>query len=320
MTKKENDSFTKKTTAETAGQRLDKFLTAELPASPLGGNITRSQIKKMILSGDVLINKKSAKVHQFLKEGDNISIANNQTSSPATTNKLFKEIKVIAEEPNFIIIEKPAGLLVHPTDKNEANTLIDWLLKKYPELKQIGEDPQRPALVHRLDKAVSGLMLIPRTQDAFDHFKKQFKERTVTKIYTALVYGEIDKDEDKIDFPIGRSKSNPGTFAARSQKLFFKDKSAITTFDVKKRFKNYTLLEIEILTGRTHQIRVHMLAYGHPVVGDSLYALRNTKPLDVDRIFLHAHQISFESLDGEIVEFTSPLPKKLQDIIKTLKS
>lgn len=310
------------------GLRLDKFLTEELD------DITRSQIKKMIKAGEILVNNKEATVHHFLKEDDSIKIINKKpkikegkngiaTSPTASRN----DIIIISENDDFLIIEKPAGLLVHPTDKNETNTLVDWLVAKYPELKKIGEDPSRASIVHRLDKDVSGLMIIPRNQDSFDYFKQQFKNHKIIKKYTALVYGEIEKDEDEINFPIGRSTNKNGIFAAhppnRGEKLNGKDKPAITTFKTLKTYTNYTLLEIEIFTGRTHQIRVHMLAYGYPIVGDKLYQKRKSQlhveKTPLSRIFLHASRLSFIGPDKKQYEFESKLPKILNEYLKNLK-
>lgn len=312
--------------AESQGQRLDKFLTEQMPET------TRTQIKKMILGGLVLINNKKATVHQFLKVNDQIQILEksslpekkDEKTLPSTSNrKIFEKIKIISDEPDFLIIEKPSGLLVHPTSKIETNTLVDWLLEKYPELRNIGEDPQRPAIVHRLDKDVSGLMLIPKSQKAFDYFKRLFKLRDITKKYTTLVYGEIWKDEDEITFPISRSVNKKGLFAAKPKIENPEDKKAHTIFNVIKKFKNYTLLEVQILTGRTHQIRVHMLAYGNPIVGDPLYLAknRNFKTLQntAERIFLHASYLSFIDLNGEKWEFTSEMPKPMAEFIKKLK-
>jgi 23S rRNA pseudouridine1911/1915/1917 synthase len=321
------DTFTIK--EEDKKKRLDKFLTEELV------DLSRSQIKKMIIDGQVLVNGEEASVHKFLKEDDTVKILKEteKTIIKEKINekrgkkniKLFDSIKVIAEENNFIIIEKPAGMLVHPTDKEENDTLVDWLLEKYPDIRGIGEDPSRPALVHRLDKDVSGLMLIPKTQDAFDFFKQQFKLRIIDKKYTALVHGEItNKDNDEINFPISRSKTKEGLFAAhpkvRGEKFTEKDREAITEFIVKERFKNFTLLEVKILTGRTHQIRVHLTAYGHHIVGDKLYLNRKLKSKkELNRIFLHAGHLAFTDPDNKKYEFKSPLPEKLADFMETLK-
>lgn len=318
------------------GQRLDRFLVENLD------NFSRSQIQKMIKLGEILVNNKQSTVHKFLKNGDEIKIKSsdnivvkksqtknqiNKSKLTASDKKLFSKIKVVAQEPDFLIIEKPASLLVHSTEKEETNTLVDWLLQNYPQLRQIGENPARPAIVHRLDRDVSGLMIIPLNQDSFDYFKDQFKKHLITKKYTALVYDQVDKDEDEISFPIGRSKTRSGLYAAHPREkgnlLTNKDKQAITRFKVKQKFINYSLLEVEILTGRTHQIRVHLLAYGHPIVGDNLYYNRKISKRPnkdkVARIFLHASYLSFIGLSGKKFEFLSDLPGQLVDFINTLK-
>ncbi|MBI5765686.1 RluA family pseudouridine synthase [Candidatus Falkowbacteria bacterium] len=343
-----------KVNLENRGQRLDKFLADKLP------NLSRSQIKKLIKNEVILVNNKKSSVHQFLKKEDEIKITNYklQITNQKKSRKIAEFIpkpphfargklregsantapclrrqarndnsltpKIIAEENDFLIIEKPAGLLVHPTEKNETDTLVDWLIDQFPKLKKIGENPERPALIHRLDKDVSGLMIIPKTQEAFDYFKQQFKEHNIIKKYIGLVYGEIKKDEAEINFAIGRSGNKKGLFAARpkskKEQLDDKAKKAITNFMVLKKFKNYTLLEIQILTGRTHQIRVHLLAYGHPIVGDRLYFLKKLKPkINLERIFLHACHLSFIGPDNRPYEFDSKLPDDLELILTALK-
>lgn len=305
------------------GQRLDVFLTETLT------ELSRSQIQKLIKSGNVLVNGSTSSVHNFLKAGDKIQITSltneakqdttKTTKNPKENNrKLFPAVKIIDEQEGFLIIEKPSGLLVHPTDKNETDTLVDCLVEKYPALKKVGEDPARAAIVHRLDKEVSGLMIIPKTQDAFEYFKSKFKLHEITKKYLALVYGETSKDGDEIDFPIARSKNKPGLFAAKPHsQIDDESKKALTIFKVLKRFKNYTLLEIQILTGRTHQIRTHLLAYGHPIIGDKLYKNNRLKDkIKAPRIFLHAAELEFIDNCGEKRHYISKLPGILEDIIK----
>ncbi len=303
---------------QSQGRRLDKFLTEHL-------SLSRSQIQKMIKSGQVLIDQKPAAVHHFLKLNDKIEIQEKKIGvqekktkkQKEKPNRLFSQIKIIAEEPDFLILEKPAGLLVHPTETSKSGTLADWLIAKYPPLAKIGEDPLRPAIVHRLDKDVSGLMLIPKTQDSFDYFKQQFKLHNIIKKYLALVSGTVVKDEEIINFPISRSRTKRGLFAAHPHN--HEGKKAITKFNVSKRFRNYTLLEVQILTGRTHQIRVHLLAHGHPVAGDKLYNGRLKTKNGLDRIFLHATELEFIDPAGKQWRFKSRLPKKLADFIKKLK-
>lgn len=313
---------------ENHGQRLDKFLNEQL------ADISRSQIQKMIKNGDILVNGKQATVHKFLKEDDKIKICLKEDIAKQNKiveiendkkydKEIFKQINIVATTDDFLIIEKPVGLLVHATDKHETNTLVDWLVARYPKIKNVGEDPTRPGIVHRLDKDVSGLMIIPLNQKSFEFFKQQFKLRDIDKRYTALVYGELSKDTDEINFSIGRSRAKEGIFAARpanSEEINDKDKQAITEFDVLERFKNYTLLEVKILTGRTHQIRVHLKAYGHPIVGDKLYFNKKIKiKRDLSRIFLHAHYLSFIGPDNKQYDFFSPLPEKLKSFMKSLK-
>jgi 23S rRNA pseudouridine1911/1915/1917 synthase len=198
------------------------------------------------------------------------------------------------------------------------------LLKKYPELKTVGEDPVRPGIVHRLDKEASGLLVIARTQPMFELLKEQFKNRTIEKEYMVLVHGRVAKDEDTISFPIARSESFDRMAAIpkleRGQPTS-EGKEALTEFLVEQRFVNFTLLRVKIHTGRMHQIRAHFLAYNHPVVGDPLYfqkKRKNTWDKKLGRLFLHCTKLAFKDLNDEQKEFTSPLPKELETFLSSL--
>ncbi len=245
------------------------------------------------------------------------------------------EPEIIFENDNCLVINKPAGLAVHPGANIKDGTLREWTLAHYPELISVGEDESRPGIVHRLDMDVSGLMLIAKNQKAYDNYKKQFKERTVEKGYTALVHGQISKDEDIIDFPIKRSKDgykmaalpkNTENLLTRKTPKnrdhgnlagFFKSREALTEFKVIKRFVNYTLLKVQIKTGRTHQIRVHFFAYGHSLAGDPLYFTKKTKikneKLALNRVFLYADLLSFTDLNGEKLKFKLEMPDELKN-------
>ncbi|MBD3359778.1 MAG: RluA family pseudouridine synthase [Candidatus Buchananbacteria bacterium] len=295
-------------------KRLDKFLTQNLP-------INRSQIKKLIKSGQILVNNKQPTVHRFLKENDIIKLQKKDITELTKEKKLTAnqkiKLNIVFENENIIIINKKAGLLVHPTDKMEPNTLVNGLLAYYPKIKNVGDDPLRPGIVHRLDKGVSGLMLVCKNQTAFDYYKKLFKTRQIKKIYTALVHGQMAQKEDLIDMPITRSASS-GKMAVHSKEQG--GKQALTRYSVIKQFNHFALLEVEILTGRTHQIRAHLNALNHPVVGDPLYKQKNVKQkIELDRIFLHSKILGFTNLQGEYQEFTAKLPDKLDKIIKELK-
>ena len=234
--------------------------------------------------------------------------------------------KLICKHKEFIVIEKPAGLLTHGSPKIKDSSLIEQVLIDFPEIAKIGEDPMRPGLVHRLDKLVSGLLVIARTQNSFDNLKNQFKKRLIKKYYTALVYGQVEKDEDKIVFPIKRSAQGNKMAALPALKKGLPNpdgRRAISKFVIIKKYINYTLLRVQLKTGRTHQIRVHMAAYGHPLVGDNLYATKKTKAknqkLDLDRIYLHAHELSFSDLKNKTQTLNSELPKEFVELLNKIK-
>jgi len=314
---------------ESQGKRLDHFLVERLV------DVSRSKVQKMIKDGYVAVNGAEATVHRFLKLDDQIEILeqplmlsakaskkieskNDFKGDPTGGTGIWKKIKIIDDTDDYLIIEKPSGLLVHPTTKGESNTLIDWATEKYPEIGKIGDEPGRAGIVHRLDKEVSGLMVIPKTQDTFEYFKKLFKIRKIEKKYTALAIGRVKSDVGEINFPIARSKNKSGLYA--SLPLDSEDgKPAKTIYRVLQRFVNYTLLEVEILTGRTHQIRVHLLAFGHPIAGDTLYGAGKKQKEKPERIFLHASCLKFTDKNGEIKEYNSQLPGSLQDFLKKIK-
>jgi len=305
-------------TTEHQGTRLDKFLVEKLP------QYSRSQIQKLIKSGRVIVNDKKTTVHYFLKTDDIISINPKQAAVPATetarpAKKTIRyKLELVAETPDFLVINKPAGLIVHEAPGNNEPTLVDLVLKKYPDVSKIGEDPLRPGIVHRLDKEVSGLMVIAKTQDMFDHLKSQFKTRKIKKEYTALVYGTPAKSEGEIEFNIDRSVTAKRMAAVPANEQ--RGRKAVTGFEVLKKFLNYSLLKIKPLTGRTHQIRVHLNAFGLPVVGDRIYKPKKLKiKIKTDRPFLQAVYLGFFDLNNDWQEYTLPLSPELQQIADTLR-
>lgn len=248
--------------------RLDHFLTREMT------DLTRSSIQKSIKYGKVTINNKIASVHQFLKTG-NIIVWNEEAVS-LRRPLIKKEVllpRIIKETADWLVVEKPRGLLTHPSSSSDEATLVDWFLDHVPSATKVGEDPSRPGIVHRLDRDVSGLMVIAKTQAAFDALKEAFAQRTVEKKYLAMVHGEISKEEDEIKLRIARSSSKP-RMAARPPKDG--GKAAWTHYRVLERFVGATLVDVEILSGRTHQIRAHFHGIGHPIMGDSIYTRKQT--------------------------------------------
>ncbi len=249
--------------------------------------------------------------------------------------------EIIFENKDYLVINKPAGLAVHGGGNIKSATLADFLIERYPGIETVGDDPIRPGLVHRLDKEVSGLMVIAKNNKTFLSLKKQFKDRDVNKEYTALVHGKMLNNFGTINFPIKRSSEgykmaalplNTANLLSRRRPKerdrgnldgFFKAREAITEYTVLKKFFNYTLLQVSIKTGRTHQIRVHFFALGHPLVGDNLYFNKKSKvqnkKLGLERIFLFANKLSFKDKNGETKNFSLGAPKALDDFLKTLK-
>lgn len=303
---------------EAERMRLDLFLLNKI------GNISRAAIQKNIISGHVLVNDKVIKInHFFLKSGDVVQWEEIGESIPTTkqfTNLVsaLPDIKIIDQTKDYVVIEKPTNLLAHATaNKPNEPSLIDWLLINFPQARQVGDDPLRPALVHRLDKEVSGLMVIPLNQTYYDHLKLQFKLRKVDKEYLGLAHGQFSAPTGEIDLPIVRSK-NTGKMAARSQQQG--GKKSLTSYQVIKQYRNYALLNISLYSGRTNQIRVHFAALGKSLAGDKLYRCKHiTIKNNLGRVFLHAHKISWPTPDGKQISYTSELPDELASFLKTLK-
>lgn len=285
--------------------RLDKFLKEQL------NNLSRSQIQKLINNGKIKVNNQEVPVHYFLKNNDLINI---EEIREKIKKKKSIKIPIIFENDDYFIINKPVGLAVEGAPKEYC--LSDWLKERNLTKTKDEEFNSRAGLIHRLDKDVSGVMLVAKTPEFFNHLKSQFKKRSVKKFYLALVYGSINQDEGKLDFLMARNKD--GKMVARP--ISQEGKKAITEYKVLKRFKNYTFVEVKILTGRTHQIRVHFYAYDHPVVGDKLYTQKKIKcPTGLKRLFLHSQIIGFSDLENHWQEYKIDLPSELKNILKILK-
>jgi 23S rRNA pseudouridine1911/1915/1917 synthase len=307
---------------QNAGERLDVFLTTVIEG------VTRSALAKRIKAGAVTVNGKEATVHRFLKKGDEVVFDeeaetdqrnDSEKKKPSASPKKLPPLKVIEETDAWLVIDKPTGLLVHPDAGTEHGTLVDLLVAHDPKIAKVGEDPSRPGIMHRLDKDVSGLMVIAKTQDAYDHLKKQFAEHSVEKRYLALVHGELPHDQDDITFRIARS-SRGGRMAAIPTGSK-EGKAARTHYNVIKRFRGATLVELEIFSGRTHQIRAHMHGLGHPVIGDSLYVLRQTdRNVTAPRLLLQSITLGFNDPTTEQrIRFTLPADPAFDAVMKTFK-
>lgn len=293
--------------------RLDKFLVDQL-----GSQWSRTTIQKAIEAGQITVNGQRVPVHHFLKAGE---IINATIAEPAATPKILPpslEIKVAGETTDYIVIDKPTGLVVHPAPGVHEATLVDWLTAHYPEITAVGEDKNRPGIVHRLDREVSGLLVVARTPEMFQHLKNQFKDRQVTKQYTALVVGQVSQASGTIDFPLARSARRQGKIAARPE-ASDDTREAVTHYEVAHQYQAVALLNVTIETGRTHQIRAHLAALGHSVVGDKLYRpARLSFKSTPGRLFLHASKLGFYDLANQWQQFFAPLPPELAQFLTTL--
>lgn len=229
-------------------------------------------------------------------------------------------VSIIYQDNDIIAVNKPAGISAHKGVAEKGETIADWLVEKFPEVKNVGDDPElRSGIVHRLDKETSGILVMAKNKKSFEFLKKQFQNREVVKKYLALVEGNLKNDKDIISLPIGRSVNDFRKKVA-SRVTRGELKEAITEYETLEKFFNYTLVEVYPKTGRTHQIRVHFKAIGNPIVCDSLYGgKRMTCPFDLVRHFLHANFLEFATPSGAKLKIEADLPEDLEKVLKGLR-
>ncbi|MDD5525204.1 MAG: RluA family pseudouridine synthase [Smithella sp.] len=302
------------------GQRLDIFLAQVEPT------ISRSHVKHVIEEGDVLVNGKAPKVSQHLKEGD-VIILTQRPPIEATALPQDMLLNIVYEDEAIIVINKPAGMVVHPAPGNPDNTLVNALLFHCHDLSGIG-GVLRPGIVHRLDKDTSGLIVAAKSDDAHRQLSAQFEKHDVHKKYLALVWGDVKGNTGEIVLPVGRHANNRKKMSTKSKR----GKDALTLWKARERYGVATLLEVEIKTGRTHQIRVHLSDRGYPVIGDQVYGnsakintvkdpLLKAKIKEFNRQALHAAQLSFiHPQKGERVVFTADMPQDMTGLCAQLRS
>jgi 23S rRNA pseudouridine1911/1915/1917 synthase len=302
--------------------RLDVFLNEHLP------DLTRSNIAKKLKNEAGNVNDKIAAVHTFIKAGDTITFnadQPNKTSNPtrlaptSNSEKASWNLKkmIVKETDDFIVINKPAGLLVHPDTNHPIGTLVDLLVHYYPKISKVGEDPTRPGIVHRIDKDVSGLMVIAKNQASFDNIKQQFKDRETHKKYLAISYGTLPEKEGEIKFRIARSTTK-ARMAARPEHEE-EGKAAWTHYKVLEKFNGASLVQLEIISGRTHQIRAHLNALKNPIIGDPLYIQKQFKAIPATRLMLQSIELSFlDPKTNERLTFNLPQAPAFTDLINKL--
>jgi len=291
--------------------RLDQFLAQAIP------NLSRTQLQKIIRQGEILVNQQIARPSMMVHEGDMIEVAiitPTETAPQAETIPL----RVVYEDDDIVVINKAAGMVVHPAHGHEAGTLVNALLARYPALANWPRNEQqdehdRPGIVHRLDQGTSGLLVVALNPAAQQHLQAQFKGRAVQKTYLALVIGLPPAPEGVIDVPLGRDPRNRQRIAPQTD-----GKASRTHYRTRQNFSHYTLLEVGLETGRTHQIRVHLAWLKCPVVGDTLYG-RKKNDLGLNRQFLHSWQLQFSHPRTESpMSFEAPLDKELAAILENL--
>lgn len=294
-----------KVSKENALKRLDNFLSEEL-------SLSRSNINKHIKLNDVLVNKEKVKSGYQLKEGDIINFE--KWNEETTVEGENIPLDIYYEDEHIMVVNKKSGMVVHPGSGNYKGTLVNALVYYSDNLSDInGED--RPGIVHRIDKDTSGLLLISKTNEAHKILSDDFKNKRIKRKYIALVEGIIKEDKAKIDAPIGRDETNRKKMCVTEKN----SKNAVTNFTVLERYKNATLIECILETGRTHQIRVHLSYIGHPLVNDPVYNSKHI--INSYGQMLHAGYLAFNHpITKKFMEFTSPVEKEFAEILDSFKN
>jgi len=285
------------------GDRLDRYVSERCP------ELSRTHAQKLIGDGYVTVNDNVAKAGVKLNIGDRLTIIIPPTP-PSPLSPEAIPLNIIYEDDDLLVIDKPAGLTVHPAPGHPSHTLINAILSHFPHLADIS-DSLRPGVVHRLDKDTSGVMLVAKNSVAQANLAEQFKARSVVKAYMVLVKGHLTPENGIIEAPIGRDPRNRKRMA-----VVARGRQARTEYHVVKYIADYTLLEVRPETGRTHQIRVHLSAIGYPVMGDPVYGVKSDR---LSRQFMHASRLGFKlPSTGEYVEFTSELPPDLEQALQDI--
>ncbi|NTU78571.1 MAG: RluA family pseudouridine synthase [Chloroflexales bacterium] len=293
---------------DSAGQRLDRFVADAV------ADLSRSYVQQLISDGRIRVDGRMARSSLSLRGGERVLV----TVPPPQPSALVPEsipLQIIYEDPDVVVVDKPAGMVVHPAPGHVGGTLANALLARYPDMQVNGS--VRPGIVHRIDQGTSGLLVVARHDRAMQALTEQQRARTMLKIYLAVVEGRFKEPEGVIDAPIGRHPADRLRMAVTPG-----GREARTHYHVREELGSYTLLEVRLETGRTHQIRVHMLHRSRPVLGDPVYGGRRQRPsFGLSRQFLHAHRLGFQHpADGVWREFESPLPADLQAALARLRA
>jgi len=293
-----------------AGARLDRWLSDRLT------DLSRARLQALIRGGLVRVDGVVLKAAHRLRGGERVEIE----VPPAAEETLAPEsvpLSVVYEDDHVLVVDKPAGMVVHPGAGRSRGTLAAAVLAHAPTTAGVG-GPRRPGIVHRLDKDTSGLLVVAKTSKAYDDLVEQLAARTVTRRYLAVVHGRVRANESVVDAPIGRHPRDRVKMAIRPAG---RGKRAVTRYRVLERFADFTLLEVRLETGRTHQIRVHLASLGHPVVGDGVYGKpRSQPPPPLDGYALHATALAFvHPAFRKVIECTAPIPERMERLLSHLR-
>ncbi len=293
-------------------ERLDSYIAMK-------SGLTRSHIGKLLKKGQVSVNSHIEKAGYKVREGDRIELIIPDEPEGILIPENIP-LEIIHEDEHIIPVNKPPDMVIYPAAGNKSGTLMNALVSKCKKLSSIGA-PLRPGVVHRLDKNTSGVIVIAKDDQAYYSLVDQFKERQVEKLYMALLYGGFKEDNGEICAPIGRSSSDRKKMSTRTRR----GKEAVTQFEIMTKFRSTALAKIRILTGRTHQIRVHFASIGHPVLGDTTYGKQTSiklrsRTIRFPRQMLHAFSLEIKHpATGKTVHFTAPLPEDMEMVIEELK-
>jgi len=313
-----NSPLTFLVTDDEAGERLDSFLAARVE------NWSRARLQRLIEDADVLVNGHSVKSSYKTRPQDEIEIE--LTLLPATTFAPEEiPIEIVHEDDDLVVVNKPAGMVVHPAAGSPSGTLANALAFHFRELSA-SAGPVRPGIIHRLDKGTSGLLVVAKTEVAHENLSDQFRAREIFKSYVALVHGQMERKRGQVEQPIARDPRNRIRMAVVAG-----GRPALSLYVVREAFQRFSRLDVELKTGRTHQIRVHLASIRHPVVGDTVYGggRDNTVPnpqvraaiARLHRQFLHAHELGFRHpRTQQELRFTAPLPSELTEVLELIRT